>query len=61
MAVAKHQVFRALGMAAFVFFTSLLIYERPPELAMLWQPALQAGLAFLGSLGFGTAVKSGRP
>lgn len=52
-----YQILRALGTAAAVFLTGLLIYDRPPELAALWQPGLQAGLAFLSALGLGVAVR----
>lgn len=44
-------IWRALGVGFATFITALLVYDRPPELALYWQPLLlgiQAALVQAG-------------
>lgn len=55
----KRYWIRAVGVAAATFFSALLVYDRPPELAAYWQPALQAVLSGLAALGLNVGTRSG--
>lgn len=52
----KRHIVRAIGVGLTVFITALLVYDRPPELALYWQPALQGIVAALAQLGFNKAT-----
>ncbi len=53
----RHQWERAAGIGVLTFLTGLLIYDRPPELAAYWQPALQGAIAALGALGINLSIQ----
>lgn len=55
----KKYIFRAIGVGLAVFVAALLVYDRPPELALYWQPALQGIAAALAQLGL-NAISKGR-
>ena len=55
--MTKTKLLAALMQGLAVLITGLLIYDKPPDLAALWQPALQGALAVLSALGVGAAVR----
>ena len=48
---------RAVGVGLTVFVAALLVYDRPPELALYYQPALQGVAAALAQWGFNTVTR----
>ena len=57
----KRHLVRVVGVGLTVFFTALVVYDRPPELALYWQPALQGVLAALAQFGFNRATLTPNP
>ena len=48
---------RALGVGLITTATALLVYDRPPELALYWQPVLQGIIAAGAALGLNRVTR----
>ena len=59
--MTKRHWLRAIGVGVVVFVTALSAYQRPPEdIALYWQPALQAILAGITQLGVNGVTRTPR-
>ena len=57
----KRHIIRAIGVGLTVFVAALLVYDRPPELSLYWQPALQGIAAALAQMGLNKVTQTPRP
>jgi len=49
---------RAIGVGISVTITALLVFEKPPEIALWWQPVLLGIQAALAQAGFNAVSKA---